>query len=427
MERTTHRNYLFFLILFLSVFSFLTGCSEKISEPSDPPSVPPSVAPTKEQLAKSSFLAFTQRLESIPEEKRGEAVKEFLAANPHSPVIEESALACFFWYGKADTVIIKGDIQLAWSSQDTLTPVKCGDSTLFYKICALPADARVDYLYLVDGFEITDPRNPVVTPSGFSSHSQCAMPLFKPDTVRNFRPDVKHGRLDSMKFGDGQTAADKRTIKIYLPAGYDTLKDLPSLYINDGIKALQYCSYKNILDNLIVEEKIAPMIAVFIEFREGDQDFYLNKTDEYTSFICESLMPFIDKKYKTSALPEKRGIAGISAGGHISLLIALKRPDKFLLAAGQSSTLTPFFFETVEPLTGKQPQTAKWRFWLDVGKFDLLSGTFNNMSFLSSNRLLDKKLTEAKIEHKFTILNDGHQWANWRERTDDILIYFFGR
>ncbi|MBK8662966.1 MAG: hypothetical protein IPN18_14705 [Ignavibacteriales bacterium] len=49
------------------------------------------------------------------------------------------------------------------------------------------------------------------------------------------------------------------------------------------------------------------------------------------------------------------------------------------------------------------------------------------MSFLNSNELLDKKFSELNIEHKFNIFNDGHQWANWRERTDDILIYFFGK
>jgi len=416
------KYYICFLICSISVL-LQPGCSEKVG----PPSLQVTVDPTIEQLEKSSFMFLMKKLENTPEEKRGEAVRDFLAANPQSPVIEDSTLACFYWYGKADTVMIKGDIQLAWSTQVNLKPIKCGDSTLFYKIYSLPADARVDYLFLVDGFEVTDPRNPVVTPSGFSVHSQCAMPLFKPDLIRNFSPDVKHGRLDSLKFGEGKTAADKRTIKIYIPSGYDTLKDLPSLYINDGIKALDYCSYKNILDNLISEGNIAPVIAVFIEFREGDQDFYLNKTDEYTSFICESLMPFIDKKYKTSTSPEKRGIAGISAGGHISLLIALKRPDKFLLAAGQSSTMTPYFFETVDSFISTQHRTGKWKFWLDVGKFDLLNGTYDNMSFLESNRLLDKKLKEAKIEHKFTIFNDGHQWANWRERTDDILIYFFGR
>lgn len=51
---------------------------------------------------------------------------------------------------------------------------------------------------------------------------------------------------------------------------------------------------------------------------------------------------------------------------------------------------------------------------------------FNKISFLSSNQLLGKKLAEAKIDHKFNVFNDGHQWANWRERTDDILSTSLG-
>jgi enterochelin esterase-like enzyme len=34
-------------------------------------------------------------------------------------------------------------------------------------------------------------------------------------------------------------------------------------------------------------------------------------------------------------------------------------------------------------------------------------------------------MKKAGINHSFKIFNDGHEWANWRERIDEILIYFF--
>jgi hypothetical protein len=24
-------------------------------------------------------------------------------------------------------------------------------------------------------------------------------------------------------------------------------------------------------------------------------------------------------------------------------------------------------------------------------------------------------------------VNDGHEWVSWRERTDEVLMYFFGK
>lgn len=421
MKNSTFKKYFVLLCLcFVTPFLF-TGCSEKIEEPV----LPPSVTPSANKLAKSAFVAFTQKLDSMPVVERDAAVQEFLTRHPSSPVIEGSSLACFFWYGKAVTVTIMGDIQMAWAGQDTMKVINCGDSTFFYKVYSLPEDARIDYLYLVDGFETTDPRNPIITPSGYGNHSQCAMPAFIPDIIRNYNPNIKHGTLDSLKFGSVSTPIGSRTIKIYKPFGFDSLKNLPSLYINDGLKAIEYCSYINILDNLIASGKIAPVIVVFIEYKEGDQDFFLNKTEEYSAFICDTLVPFIDLKFRTINSPEKRGIAGISAGGHISLITALKRPDKFLRASGQSSTLTPEFFEFLENLKVDVRTSTKWRLYFDVGRYDLLNGTYKDMSFLSSNQLLDKKISELNLEHKFNIFNDGHQWANWRERTDDILIYFF--
>lgn len=422
MKNSTFKKYfVLFTVCLITVFIF-NGCSEKTEQPV----LPPSLTPSENELANSAFFVFIQKLDSIPIVERGDAVSEFLNQNPASPVIENSSLACFFWYGKAVTVMIKGDIQMAWAGLDTLNSINCGDSTFYFKIYSLPEDARIDYLYLVNGFETTDPRNPVITPSGFGNHSQCAMPSFIPDTLRNFNPNIKHGTLDSLKFGSASTPVGSRTIKIYTPYGFDSLKNLPSLYINDGHKAIEYCSYINILDNLIASGKIVPIVVVFIEYKEGDQDFFLNKTEEYSAFICDTLVPFINSKFKTINSPEKRGIAGISAGGHISLVTALNRPDKFLLASGQSSTLTPEFFEFLESLNIEKKTSTKWRLYFDVGKYDLLNGSYKNMSFLTSNQLLDKKISELNIEHKFKVFNDGHQWANWRERTDDILIHFFG-
>jgi enterochelin esterase family protein len=215
-------------------------------------------------------------------------------------------------------------------------------------------------------------------------------------------------------------------LKIYKPANYDSLFSLPTLYVNDGFKAIEYNSYINVLDNLIVDKKIKPVLVVFVDFVEGDQNLFLNKTDEYFKSVCDELVPLIDANYKTSQHAKDRVLTGISAGGHISLLTTLKRPDVFLNAAGQSATITEELLESIKNISKSNQNIKGFKLYFDVGRYDLVQGGINNHPFLYSNQLLSKEMKKAGVSHLFKVFNDGHQWANWRERVDEILIYFFG-
>jgi enterochelin esterase family protein len=180
------------------------------------------------------------------------------------------------------------------------------------------------------------------------------------------------------------------------------------------------------LDNLIADKKIKPVIVVFINFVEGDQDYFLNKTDEYFTAICNELVPLIDANFKTSKKAKDRLLTGISAGAHISLLTALKKYDVFLNAAGQSPTTTEALFDAVNSASVNKYAKKELKLYFDVGRFDLIQDGINNHSFLYSNQLLSREMKKAGINYHFKIFNDGHEWANWRERVDEILIYFFG-
>ena len=409
------------LVSFLFILILFDGCNKSPSSP-----LISSSTPTNKQLEKSSFVKIVSELNLLPEDQRKNYLKSFLVSYPNSPIIEDSSLAIFYWYGSANTVLINGDIQFGWTVPDTMSKISCGYDNFFYKVYALPADARIDYQLIVDDSTITDPRNPVVTPSGFGLHSQCAMPLFETKTVREYRNNIQHGTIDTLWFKSRQTSILPRMLKIYKPANYDSLFSLPTLYVNDGFKAIEYNSYINVVDNLIADKKIKPVLIVFMDFIEGDQNIFLNKTDEYFKSVCDVLVPLIDANYKTSKQAKDRVLTGISAGGHISLLTTFKRPDVFLNAAGQSSTITEELLESIKNISKSNQNKKEFKLYFDVGRYDLVNGTINNYSFLYANQLLDKEMKKAEINHTFKVFNDGHQWANWRERVDEILIYFFG-
>jgi enterochelin esterase-like enzyme len=384
-----------------------------------------STTPNHEQLKTSAFHQFISDLNNSQPIKRNQLVQKFLNDNPNSPIVENDSLVCFYWYGMAASVLFEGDIPAAWTNPDTMKFISCGESSFFYKAYTLPANARIDYRFILDSTVTTDPRNSSITPSAWGNHSECAMPKFKTKSIRKFRSSISRGNLDSLLFNSNMTSVQSRMIKIYTPPNYESLTDIPTIYVNDGFKAIDYCSYLNILDNLIEDKKIIPIIAVFIEYKNNDQIFFLENTDEYIKAICDELVPKIDSIYKTSRSPNNRAITGISAGGNLSLLTPLVRPDKFLKAAGQSTTITETLLESIESLSGNNKIQNSFKFYFDVGRYDLLSSRINGYPFLYSNQLLHRVMERVKINHLFNVHNDGHQWANWRERIDEILIYLF--
>jgi enterochelin esterase-like enzyme len=409
-------RYLFLSILFSLLL--LTGCEDNSKT-----APVPSTAPSETRLEKSTTVRFIDSLKQLPLIRRPSFLQKFLSAHPVSPFIEDSSLALIFYIGTDSVVLINADMQAGWTTPDTLNKIECGNENFFYKFYSLPPDARVDYLFLINNKTLTDPLNPVKVPSGFGEHSQLAMPLFKPDPLRNYNADISHGSIDSLLF---ESPDNKRQVKIYISAGYDSLQELPVIYFNDGIKALEYCNFKNILDNLIAEKKIKPVISVFIGYSVNDYSTFPDAGEGYTKFICDKLVPFVDTNYKTSQTEENRISMGVSAGANYAFLTALNRPDKFLNAAGQSTTVSTFLLDAIDNISSNADLKKNYKFCAAVGRYDLYNGTIDGHTFLSANQKLDNEMNKLNIRHSFNIYNGGHQWGNWRENVSAILIYFFG-
>jgi enterochelin esterase family protein len=385
-------------------------------------------------LTAQSFRSVVQRLEQSPVEQRQRIIEQYLNTKRISPIIEEDSLVHFVLYGEADSVSMNSDLQ-HWLKPEPLTKIPCGQYSFFYASFTVPPDARLDYTLTIDGKDRTDPQNPNITPSGFGPHSEVRMPKFIPSPYLVQRPEIAHGTIDSLApFMKIPTPLSKymispRSIKIYRPAGYDTLQHLPVVYVHDGFEMIDYAYMPRILDNLIAEGRIAPVIAVFIPPVERGPEYYDTRVDQFVQYLTNEIVPLIDHLYRTDPVPQKRAMIGISAGGHISLYAALKRPDMFMNVGGQSSGTTPRLIA----LTGRQARgehlPPQMKIYLDCGRYDLkfgdpLGGIYD---LLEVNRAYSAQLSELRIPHYFKELNDGHQWASWRERLPEMLVYFFGR
>jgi len=391
----------------------------------DNPAVSQKPIPGKRKPINSSFGNFVSRLQSLPESERGAAVIQFIQDFPQTPVIEKDCIVSLYWFGKAKQVMITGDLQSGWSVPDTMENVPCGKDAFFHITYIVPPDARLDYQFAVDSTITIDLRNPAITPSGYGPHSEIAMPGFKSDSVTRYKSDIRHGTVGTIWFTSRDTSIRARQVKIYIPAGYQKLSNLPVLFVLDGFEAIDYMSYPTVLDNLIASQEIKPVLVVFIPPADRYSEFLGPLQDALMNAICDELLPAIDRKFKTACDPRKRGITGISAGGHLALITVFSRPDKIQCGAGQSATLSKEFYEAFHSFLNRDKNQPTLSIYFDVGRYDLPGGTVKNLTFYQANEDFHLELEKAGIKHLFQVVNDGHEWASWRERTDDILCCFF--
>ncbi len=385
-------------------------------------------------LSAQTFESVIQQLEQSPIDQRKKIIEQYLNTKRISPIIEQDSLLHFVLYGEADSVSVFGDLQ-HWLTPVPLTRIPCGPFSFFYSTFVVPPDARLDYQLIVNGKYITDPQNPRITPSGFGPHSEVQMPKFVPTPYIFRRNDIQHGSVDSLApLMDippplGRYLPVRRSIKIYRPAGYDTLSDLASIYIHDGFEAIEYAYVPTILDNLIADGAIEPVIAVFIPPVDREGEYVGNRRDQYVSYLADEIVPLIDHLYRTARSPENRAMAGISAGGQISFYTVLNRPDIFRKVGGQSSAIPPFLRVLTEQQARANRLPPGFKLYLDCGRYDLIGEhpDFGKYEFLQVHRSYSDLLSSLHIPHYYKEVNDGHEWASWRERMPEMFIYFFGR
>ena len=127
-------------------------------------------------------------------------------------------------------------------------------------------------------------------------------------------------------------------MKIYLPWGYrDTRERYKTLYVQDGLDYLNLGKINEIVDAMIDEKEIAPIVMVLAPPVDRDKE-YLANADFARAFATE-LVPAIDAKYRTKADGGSRAVMGSSLGGLISIMIAGQYPQVFANCAGQSSAI----------------------------------------------------------------------------------------
>jgi S-formylglutathione hydrolase FrmB len=135
----------------------------------------------------------------------------------------------------------------------------------------------------------------------------------------------------------------QRPLWVYVPPGYDDDPDrrYPSLYILQGyLGHLEMWRNRTPFHKTLIEtvdEQFAsgaapPAIVVYVDAwtRYGGSQFVDSPgTGQYHSYLCDEIVPWVDRHYRTLAQRDHRGIAGKSSGGYGAMITPMLRPDLF--------------------------------------------------------------------------------------------------
>lgn len=328
----------------------------------------------------------------------------------------------FIYNGAASSVYWAGDFT-GWSTNpEQFSGIKRGISNIWTAKAVFPPDARLDYKVILNGNNwILDPNNPLQQWSGFGPNSVLRMPSYLYPTETTRKANSPRGNFSGNKIITSKNLSYNLQYRVYTPNGYESMKNLPVIYVTDGHEYSddRLGSMIIVLDNLIAEKKINPIIAVFIDPRDPStlnnkrMDQYIINA-KYADFVASELVPEIDSLYRTKNDPAFRAILGTSLGGLNSAYFGYLKSNIFGLIGIHS----PAFWASKDTIFNYFEASPKLPL-----KIYMSTGTISDTQ---ADALRMKAIFDSKgYELKYKEVNEGHSWGNWRALINEPLEYFF--
>ncbi len=275
------------------------------------------------------------------------------------------------------------------------------------------------YYFLIDGYRALDNKNPDHAERFEGMLNKFFVP--GPGAADLAPNDVPHGIM-CIVYYQSKTFGTMRRMHIYLPPDYEKLKEkLPVFYLHGGGGETD-ASWPDlgpigfILDNLIAQKRIKPMVVVMPNFFVGpaQNGVVFQETaheplgnDPYVRDLTEDIIPYVDSHFHVATDREHRAIAGLSMGGWKTSKVFYFHPELFDYVALFGSSVDPELIKQF-PEQAKNPMFRTFKvFWIATGKKDIL--------LQPTLPATEKALGTLNIHYTTYEGSSGHTWASWRE------------
>lgn len=283
------------------------------------------------------------------------------------------------------------------------------------------------YSLLVDGFAVADPSSETFYGMGRMA-SGIEVP-FPGDDYYAIK-DVTHGEV-CIKYYYSTVFNKWRRFYIYKPAGYDVniSEKYPVLYIlhGGGEDERGWAAQGKtdlILDNLIAANKAKPMLVVMPDGNVNLQGFGENTLRMFERELKLSIIPFVEKNYRTETGSGNRALAGLSMGGIQTLYAGINNTDLFsYLGVFSSGWIIP----AQKDIADKQYDFMKRN--LDKIKNDLKLlwigiGGKEDIAYNNCQKMISE-FNEMNLTYTYSDYPGGHTWPVWRNNLYNFAQLLF--
>lgn len=235
-----------------------------------------------------------------------------------------------------------------------------------------------------------------------------------------------------------------RTIRIYLPPGYDdSRKRYRVLYMFDGQNlfddATSFVGEWGVDESLDALAKSDGIELIVVGIDHGDDKriselrpwphprFGKAEGDQFLDFVVGTVKPFIDRNYRTRTGRKDTGIAGSSLGGVMAHYAVVRHPDVF----GRVGIFSPAYWiaDEIYPATEAGRLKRGTRIYLAAGDKEGQdeAGHVRNVSNVRRMDSLLQRSQGGRIALKTVIrVGAGHNEAAWRSEFPAAVLFLFG-
>ena len=358
---------------------------------------------------------FREYIQSVAPDQRDAAVEKFIAAKGGNPIIENQTRLIFFAKDRqGQPPRIVGDFN-GWAvtpqgyDVSIGTPTRIEGSSWSYLESTSYTNARLEYVFFFEQEAATDPLNPRTVQAYGGPRSEVRMPFWVAQAELDDTGEVPKGELIAETV-TSKYLGGRRRVWFYVPPGYGAATDqlFPVMYVLDGSNYVEKMDVPRVLDRLIAAKAIPPVIAVFAE--PGDRQEEYSRNQRWRAFIATELVPLVDTRFRTFSAPDQRIILGSSLAAYGAVDLAVEYPSLFGLCAAIAPPAQTY--SLIE-------NQAKARAAVVSIKFFVLGGVYDSM--IDGARKLRTTLDDYSAPVTYVEVSEGHNTNTFRGHLDDAL------
>ncbi|MGR6996479.1 alpha/beta hydrolase-fold protein [Klebsiella aerogenes] len=292
-----------------------------------------------------------------------------------------------------------------------------------------------EYYFDVDGFRSVDTGSRYQKPQRQVNTSL----ILVPGSILDDRA-VPHGDLRTVTYHSTALKSERR-VYVWTPPGYNgSGEPLPVLYFyhgfgDSGLSAIDQGRIPQMMDNLLAEGKIKPMLVVVPDTetdipqaiaenfppQERRKNFYPLNAKAADNELMHDIIPLIDSRFNVRKDADGRALAGLSQGGYQALVSGMNHLESFgWLATFSGVTTTTVPDAGVEAQLNNPDAINKQlrNFTLVVGEKDAVTG--KDIAGLKS------ELEKQKIKFDYhSYLGLNHEMDVWRPAYAEFVQKLF--